>query len=57
VELDRAEAIVRAVELARPGDGVLIAGRGHEMVQTVGARTVFFDDRLELRRALTATLV
>jgi UDP-N-acetylmuramoyl-L-alanyl-D-glutamate--2,6-diaminopimelate ligase len=54
VTIDRAEAIARAVHLASPGDGVLVAGRGHETVQTVRAGTVAFDDRLELRRALTA---
>jgi UDP-N-acetylmuramoyl-L-alanyl-D-glutamate--2,6-diaminopimelate ligase len=56
VEIDRAEAIARAVQLAGSGDGVLVAGRGHEMVQTVRAGNVALDDRLELRRALTATL-
>jgi UDP-N-acetylmuramoyl-L-alanyl-D-glutamate--2,6-diaminopimelate ligase len=56
VEIDRAKAIARAVQLACPGDGVLVAGRGHETLQSVRAGTVAFDDRLELRRALTAAL-
>jgi hypothetical protein len=56
VEIDRAEAIARAVQLAGSGDGVLVAGRGHEMVQTLRAGNVALDDRLELRRALTAAL-
>jgi UDP-N-acetylmuramoyl-L-alanyl-D-glutamate--2,6-diaminopimelate ligase len=56
VEMDRGEAIARAVQLADSGDGVLVAGRGHEDVQTVRAGSVPFDDRLELRRALTAAL-
>jgi UDP-N-acetylmuramoyl-L-alanyl-D-glutamate--2,6-diaminopimelate ligase len=50
------DAIARAVQLAGSGDGVLVAGRGHEIVQTVRAGTVALDDRLELRRALTAAL-
>jgi UDP-N-acetylmuramoyl-L-alanyl-D-glutamate--2,6-diaminopimelate ligase len=54
VEVDRAKAITRAVELAGPGDGVLVAGRGHETVQPIGDRRLSFDDRVELRRALTA---
>ena len=42
---DRREAIRLGVELARPGDVVLIAGKGHEAVQIVGTERVPFDDR------------
>ncbi|MCU0655499.1 MAG: UDP-N-acetylmuramoyl-L-alanyl-D-glutamate--2,6-diaminopimelate ligase [Polyangiaceae bacterium] len=52
VELDRASAIERAVTAARPGDVVLIAGKGHEPYQILGATTRPFDDRVEARRAL-----
>jgi UDP-N-acetylmuramoyl-L-alanyl-D-glutamate--2,6-diaminopimelate ligase len=45
VELDRAAAIARAVELAGPGDVVLIAGKGAEQGQEFADRTVPFDDR------------
>ncbi|WP_199255778.1 UDP-N-acetylmuramoyl-L-alanyl-D-glutamate--2,6-diaminopimelate ligase [Mycolicibacterium mengxianglii] len=51
---DRAEAINRAVCWARPGDVVLIAGKGHEAGQTAGGHTRTFDDRDELARALDA---
>jgi UDP-N-acetylmuramyl-tripeptide synthetase len=51
--VDRLEAIDRAVELARPGDLVLIAGKGHETYQVVGDRTLPFDDVSVAREALT----
>ncbi len=41
---DRAQAIERALELARPGDCVLIAGKGHEKYQIIGNRRHAFDD-------------
>jgi len=40
------------VELARPGDLVLIAGKGHETYQVVGDRTLPFDDVFVAREAL-----
>jgi UDP-N-acetylmuramoyl-L-alanyl-D-glutamate--2,6-diaminopimelate ligase len=52
VELDRGRAIARAIEQARPGDVVVIAGKGHEQGQEIGGRTIPFDDREEARRAL-----
>jgi UDP-N-acetylmuramoyl-L-alanyl-D-glutamate--2,6-diaminopimelate ligase len=52
VELDRARAIERAVRMAEPNDVVLIAGKGHEPYQIIGAETHAFDDRVEARRAL-----
>ncbi len=49
---DRREAIHLALESARPGDAVLLAGKGHEDYQIVGTEKRPFDDRLEARRAL-----
>ena len=56
VELDRRRAIERAVELARPGDVVLVAGRGHETEQLLaGGRTEPFDDRDVVRDVLRSS--
>jgi UDP-N-acetylmuramoyl-L-alanyl-D-glutamate--2,6-diaminopimelate ligase len=52
VEPDRRRAIQRAVELARAGDVVLIAGKGHETTQTIGTRVLDFDDRRVALEAL-----
>jgi UDP-N-acetylmuramoyl-L-alanyl-D-glutamate--2,6-diaminopimelate ligase len=54
VEPDRAAAIARAVELARPGDVVVIAGKGAEQGQELADRTIPFDDREAAREALRA---
>lgn len=42
---DRAEAIARAVDMARKGDVVLVAGKGHEDYQITGTVKHHFDDR------------
>jgi UDP-N-acetylmuramoyl-L-alanyl-D-glutamate--2,6-diaminopimelate ligase len=52
VEPDRAAAIALAVEQARPGDVVVIAGKGHETHQVLADRTVAFDDRAVARAAI-----
>lgn len=52
VEPDRARAIQLAVDAATPGDVVLIAGKGHEDYQIVGAERIHFDDREVAARAL-----
>jgi UDP-N-acetylmuramoyl-L-alanyl-D-glutamate--2,6-diaminopimelate ligase len=54
VELDRAAAIGRAIELARPGDVVVIAGKGAEQGQEFADRTIPFDDRETAKEALKA---
>jgi UDP-N-acetylmuramoyl-L-alanyl-D-glutamate--2,6-diaminopimelate ligase len=50
--VDRREAIFQAVNEASEGDVVLIAGKGHETYQIIGARTIHFDDREVAREAL-----
>lgn len=52
VEVDRAKAISGALGMARPGDVVLIAGKGHETVQDHGTYVEEFDDAEVARRAL-----
>lgn len=51
---DRAEAIRHAVGMLRPGDTLIVAGKGHEEGQTVGSVTLPFSDHAEIRKALTA---
>ena len=51
---DRASAINYAVEIAEPGDVVLILGKGHEKGQDIGGVVTPFDDRLVLARAIEA---
>jgi UDP-N-acetylmuramoyl-L-alanyl-D-glutamate--2,6-diaminopimelate ligase len=49
---DRASAIRAAIDAAAPGDAVLIAGKGHEQEQLIGARRLPFDDRAVALAAL-----
>jgi len=50
--VDRRQAIARAVEIARAGDVVLVAGKGHEKYQVIGDHTLAFDDVAVAREAL-----
>jgi UDP-N-acetylmuramoyl-L-alanyl-D-glutamate--2,6-diaminopimelate ligase len=50
--VDRREAISKAIELARPGDLVLVAGKGHEKYQVIGSQVLPFDDVAVVREAL-----
>ncbi|MGV0103919.1 UDP-N-acetylmuramoyl-L-alanyl-D-glutamate--2,6-diaminopimelate ligase [Nostoc sp. DSM 114160] len=49
---DRAIAIRTAILQAQPGDGVLLAGKGHEDYQILGTEKIHFDDREHARDAL-----
>jgi len=52
IEPDRRAAIQMALESAREGDCVLIAGKGHEDYQILGDKRIHFDDREEVKRIL-----
>jgi UDP-N-acetylmuramoyl-L-alanyl-D-glutamate--2,6-diaminopimelate ligase len=51
-EPDRRAAIAIALSMARPGDVVVVAGKGHERTQTIGTAVVDFDDRVVARELL-----
>ncbi len=53
VQLDRRKAIREAIAAARPGDAVVIAGKGHETYQLVGSKRLPFDDAAVAREALS----
>ena len=52
--IGRREAIAAAIRAARAGDTVLIAGKGHENYQIVGAKRQHFDDREEARAVIAS---
>jgi UDP-N-acetylmuramoyl-L-alanyl-D-glutamate--2,6-diaminopimelate ligase len=52
IEHARERAIGDAIAARAPGEIVLVAGKGHETVQTIGATTAALDDRVIVRRAL-----
>jgi UDP-N-acetylmuramoyl-L-alanyl-D-glutamate--2,6-diaminopimelate ligase len=53
VILDRRTAIRRAINDARAGDTVVVAGKGHETYQIIGDERLPFDDRDEVRSAFS----
>jgi UDP-N-acetylmuramoyl-L-alanyl-D-glutamate--2,6-diaminopimelate ligase len=55
-EADREAAIAAAIRGARPGDTVVIAGKGHERVQVFADHKIVFDDRDVARRVICARL-
>jgi UDP-N-acetylmuramoyl-L-alanyl-D-glutamate--2,6-diaminopimelate ligase len=56
VEPDRRRAISLAMHAAKPGDVVVIAGKGHETTQTIGDDDVPFDDRIVAREAIAEAI-
>jgi UDP-N-acetylmuramoyl-L-alanyl-D-glutamate--2,6-diaminopimelate ligase len=53
VELDRRRAIERALDDARPGDVIVLAGKGHEDYQETNGERVAFSDRAVVAEPLT----
>jgi UDP-N-acetylmuramoyl-L-alanyl-D-glutamate--2,6-diaminopimelate ligase len=51
---DRAEAILRGVDMLGPGDALLISGKGHETGQIVGDAVFPFDDTEQASVAVAA---
>lgn len=51
-ELSRRRAIQQAIESLRPGDVLLVAGKGHETTQTIGTHVFPFDDAAVIRECL-----
>ncbi|MCW5700239.1 MAG: UDP-N-acetylmuramoyl-L-alanyl-D-glutamate--2,6-diaminopimelate ligase, partial [Rhodospirillales bacterium] len=53
LEIDgRGKAIASAIADLRAGDVLVVAGKGHETGQIIGARTTPFDDAVEVHRAI-----
>ena len=52
VELDRRKAIVKALDMIKDDDVVLLLGKGHEDYQILGHEKVHFDDAEEVRNYL-----
>ena len=42
---DRRQAICHALDMAAPGDTVIVAGKGHETYQILGRTKIHFDER------------
>jgi len=53
---DREEAIAAAMAMARPGDGVLVAGKGHESQQIIGEAVIPFSDQAVVRSRIPGGL-
>ena len=52
----RARAIDEVVDWAEPGDAVIVVGKGHEVGQLINGKTLHFDDREEMARAIEKKL-
>ena len=49
---DRSEAIAEALKIAKQGDTILLAGKGHELYQVIGTERVHYDEREVIKKAL-----
>jgi len=57
IEADRAKAIQLAINMAEPGDMVVIAGKGHENYQIIGDEKHNFNDREQARNAIKTKFI
>ena len=55
--VDRREAVFRAVQMAGPGDLVVIAGKGHETTQEIQGRLYHMDEQELVEEACTQKLL
>ena len=53
---DRARALALAVQMSKPRDIIVAAGKGHETYQITNAGTIHFDDKEHLTRACANAL-
>jgi MurE/MurF fusion protein len=53
-QVDRKKALQTAVQISRPGDTIIAAGKGHETYQITNTGTIHFDDKEELKAACKA---
>ncbi|NWH04762.1 UDP-N-acetylmuramoyl-L-alanyl-D-glutamate--2,6-diaminopimelate ligase [Desulfobacter latus] len=53
---DRAKALALAVQMSKPGDIIVAAGKGHETYQITNTGTILFDDKEHLTRACNSAL-
>jgi UDP-N-acetylmuramoyl-L-alanyl-D-glutamate--2,6-diaminopimelate ligase len=56
IEHDRSDAVRLAIQTARPGDLILLVGKGHETYQIIGHKKFPFDDRIAVREALDSDM-
>lgn len=54
IEMDRSKAIFQAILQAKPEDIIVVAGKGHENYQIVGAKEIYFSDEDEVLKALNS---
>ena len=57
IEMDRKKAINFAIQAANAGDIVVIAGKGHEDYQIIGAEKKPFSDQVEVQQALSRKII
>nr|WP_297572348.1 UDP-N-acetylmuramoyl-L-alanyl-D-glutamate--2,6-diaminopimelate ligase [uncultured Peptostreptococcus sp.] len=50
--VDRPQAILKGIEIAKPGDMVVVAGKGHEKYQIIKGQRVFYDEKAEVLKAI-----